>query len=393
MAEKLQLDIRLKEWATPRQAEFIEAINLHGGLKAACRANKWDERSVYGAIGRLKKNAALHGYSLQHNMVETVPEPYVVKGVSTYYGKDGEKRGQWVKSQLDHDKLNEMMRAAASAMSEDLPRIKPVQAPAITSAALCNLFTLTDCHVGMLAWHKEGGSDWDLRIAEKTLTECFVQMIAAAPPARVGIINQLGDYLHFDGLAAVTPEHRNLLDADGRFPKIVETAIRVLRQMIAASLEHHELVHLVLAEGNHDPASSVWLRKMFKVLYENEPRVSVDDTELPYYAYQHDRVMLAFHHGHMTKNASLPLFFAARYPQMWGATTKRYIHTGHRHSKEEKEHPGVLVVQHPTLAAPDAYASRNGWLSERDATVMTYHGQYGLVARNTVLPEMLENAA
>jgi hypothetical protein len=214
-------------------------------------------------------------------------------------------------------------------------------------------------------------------------------MMAASPQSRVGIVNQLGDWLHYDGLSAVTPLHGNVLDADGRFSKMVAAAIRILRRVIDLALIRHDVVHLILAEGNHDIASSVWLRHMFKALYENEPRITVNDNELPYYVYQHGKTMLAFHHGHLSKNGALPLLFAAQFPAMWGETTKRYIHTGHRHHKDEKEHPGVTVVQHPTLAARDAYAARGGWISEREATAMTYHSQFGLVARNTVTPEIL----
>ena len=144
-----------------------------------------------------------------------------------------------------------------------------------------------------------------------------------------------------------------------------------------------------MAEGNHDITSSIWLRLMFKALYEREPRVLVLDSPLPYYAYQHGKTMLAFHHGHLKKNDQLPLLFAAQFPVLWGATTKRYAHTGHRHHVEEKEHSGMLVVQHPTLAARDAYAARGGWIAERQVRAITYHAEFGEVARNTVLPEML----
>jgi hypothetical protein len=47
-------------------------------------------------------------------------------------------------------------------------------------------------------------------------------------------------------------------------------------------------------------------------------------------------------------------------------------------------------MQHSTLAARDAYAARGGWMSERQATVITYHEKYGQVSRNTVVPEMFE---
>lgn len=146
-----------------------------------------------------------------------------------------------------------------------------------------------------------------------------------------------------------------------------------------------------MAEGNHDMASSIWLRAMFKALYENEPRVEVIDSELPYYYYEHGSTMLCFHHGHLSKNDALPLLFASQFAPVWGRTTKRYCHTGHRHHTEEKEHSGMTIIQHPTLAARDAYAARGGWISERQATSITYHTKYGQVARNTVTPEMVED--
>jgi hypothetical protein len=99
--------------------------------------------------------------------------------------------------------------------------------------------------------------------------------------------------------------------------------------------------------------------------------------------------MLAFHHGHLKKNNSLPLLFASQFPQLWGDTTKRVCHTGHRHHVEEKEHSGMTVVQHPTLAARDAYAARGGWLAERQVSAITYHEKYGQVSKITVIPEML----
>jgi hypothetical protein len=325
-------------------------------------------------------------------MVHTVPDGYNVKGVSTLYGPDGQQKAQWVKSSADDIRRAEMMREAFAAMADDLPRIPPTKAPKIKAPDLLNLITLTDCHVGMLAWRKEGGADWDLNIAERTLVGCFMQMLHSAPQADTCVIAQLGDWLHQDGLNAVTPTSGHLLDSDGRFSKVVQAAIRILRRVIDAALAKHKRVVVLMAEGNHDLASSVWLRHMFAALYEREKRVQVIDTELPYYAYQHGQTMLCWHHGHMKKNDQLPLLFAAQYPAVWGATVKRYCHTGHRHHVEEKEHAGMTVVQHPTLAARDAYAARGGWISERQAQVITYHAIYGQVGRSIVTPEMLEAA-
>jgi hypothetical protein len=143
-------------------------------------------------------------------------------------------------------------------------------------------------------------------------------------------------------------------------------------------------------EGNHDEASAVWLRQMFAALFEKEKRLTVNDSELPYYVHQHGEVMLAFHHGHKIHNEQLPMLFAAQYSALWGATKKRYAHCGHRHHIDEKEYSGMLVTQHPTLAARDAYAARGGWISERAASLITYHDKFGQVSKTIVCPEMLE---
>jgi hypothetical protein len=243
--------------------------------------------------------------------------------------------------------------------------------------------------VGAYAWGKETGADWDLSIAERDVTGAVRHLLEACPKAGTCVIAQLGDFLHQDGLAAVTPTSGHQLDSDSRFSKVVQVAIRILRATVDMALERHQRVVVLVAEGNHDLASSVWLRHLFSLLYEREPRVSVIDSELPYYCHQHGQTMLAWHHGHLKKLDQLPLLFAAQFPKVWGDTSKRYVHTGHLHHKHEKEHSGVTVIQHPTIAARDAYAARGGWVADREMTAITYSDRWGQVARATVCPEML----
>jgi len=314
---------------------------------------------------------------------------YVVTGRSTLRNADGEVVMEWEKTSLDREAVKRAQEAAYKALAGKLPRLPSVKAPNSCKANLCTVYTLTDCHVGALAWHREGGADWDVEIAEDTLVGCFQHMIDSSPASEMAVVNQLGDFLHWDGLEAVTPTSKHLLDADGRFEKVVQVAIRVLRRVISLALEKHPLVHVILAEGNHDLASSVWLRAMFAALYENEPRVTVEDSPLPYYALEWGKTMLAFHHGHLKKNDQLPLMFATQFAEMWGKTSKRYCHTGHRHHLEEREHSGMIVFQHPTLAARDAYAARGGWHAMRSATAVTYHRDFGEVGRSTASPDML----
>jgi hypothetical protein len=386
----MKFDAQMASFATVRDLEYLEAMEKYGGIAKAAKELNVHRKTIHLAIDRLKKRAAIAGYSPEHDMVHPVPDGFKVRGVSTYYNNDGKAVGQWVKSGIDDARQQEIIKEIVDGMCEQVPRAPITPPPVGTADSLCTVYTLTDSHVGMLAWHKEGGEDWDLSIAERTLVGCFEQMVKSSPDASTCVVAQLGDFLHYDSaLSAVTPQSGHSLDADGRMPKMVKTAIRILRTVVAHALQKHQKVVLLLAEGNHDISSSVWLRAMFQALYENEPRIQVIDSELPYYVYQHGQTMLAWHHGHLSKNNALPILFASQFPKMWGETKKRYAHCGHRHHVEEKEHSGMTVIQHSTLAARDAYASRGGWMSERHVTSITYSDKYGQVARNTVTPEML----
>ena len=388
----LSVDPELYKWASEAQTLKLNAISEHGSLVKAAKILNVDPSVVSKALTSVKRKAAVAGYSPEHHMTRHVPDGYIVKGVSTYFSEDGTPRGQWVKSSLDQERKEQWMKEAFEALSVGLPRIKPSKLPKVSVQELCNLYVMTDCHVGMLAWHKESGEDWDLKIAERVLVGCFEQMVVSSPQASVGVVAQLGDWLHSDGILPVTPTSHNILDQDGRFSKIVQASVRILRHLVDFALTRHEKVIVLMAEGNHDISSSIWLRTMFNALYEKEPRVEVIDSEMPYYVHQHGKTMIAFHHGHLKKNDHLPLLFAAQFSKVWGETEKRYCHTGHRHHVEEKEHSGMTVVQHPTLAARDAYASRGGWIAERQVSAITYHKRYGQVAKITITPDMLSNS-
>lgn len=353
-------------------ADAFAALELvrknDGNVMAACR----EAEQTLG----INQNTFKTRYrtALQRQAALGVEAPHLVKGTSTLFGADGEQKLQWVKTKLD-DKLRwQMMLASIEKRCGNVKARPPVKInPAVKpDADLCNLVTMTDCHVGALAWGRESGDDWDLKIAQRELTEAFVGMIERMPAAGTCVINQLGDLLHTDGMLPVTPGHGHVLDADSRYQKMSEVAVDILEDVIAAALKRHARVHIIMAEGNHDESGSVWLRVMFRRLFRNDPRVTVEDSPLPYYVFEHGNVMLAFHHGHKLKPAALPGWFAAKHSEMWGRTTQRYGHSGHQHHLDEKDHMGMRWCQHPTFAASDAYSARGGWLSPREAIGITY---------------------
>ncbi len=366
--------------------EIIAAVEKYGSNRQAALALGMNSRTVDRRMQRL----ALRGHAPKYDMTKRVPEGFQVLGTSTLYDADGKLKQQWVKSIQDKEVIQRLIDEVLAGLSQDIPRVpKSLLTLAPRDEDLCNLYVVTDYHMGMLAWGEETGADWDLDIAEQMLVAWFQQALLESPNAKVGILGQLGDFLHWDGWDAVTPTSKHLLDADGRFPKLVRVVLRVLRQVIAMMLTKHEQVHIIMAEGNHDLASSVWLRECLAVMYELEPRVTVDISPDPYYAYEWGKNLLLFHHGHKRKPSNIDSVFVSKFREAFGRTEHAFAHMGHMHHIDQKETNLMVVEQHRTLASPDAHASRGGWMSKSDAQVITYHREHGERSRIRIPAKML----
>lgn len=286
------------------------------------------------------------------------------------------------------------MRAAVDGFKDEIPRSPAVPIKSGHVDDLLCFYCITDAHLGALAWREEtGNSDYDTAIAERLIEDWFAAAVEMAPVAGTAILANLGDLAHYDSFETVTPAHRNVLDSDSRYPKIVRAIIRVLRRVITRLLVKHDRVHVLMCDANHDPAGETWLREMFAAFYEDEPRVTVDNSAGTYYCYQHGDVSLFTHHGHRRGVKDVDAVFAGRFREVYGATKFSYAHLGHRHSDELRTTNLMKIEQHETLAAPDAYAANKGYLSGRSAKVIVYHKRYGEVSRLTLTPEIVSGAS
>lgn len=318
-----------------------------------------------------------------------VPTGHVVKGVSALVDAEGRVIQQWQKTAVEAEGQLAAFQAMVDGLKEDLPRITIMPAPQHVEEDLLNQFVVTDSHFGMLAHREETGADYDLRLAEQLLLDWFAAAVAGAPQAHTAVLAQLGDLLHHDALESVTPAHKHVLDADSRLHKVVRVVIRTLRRVVDMLLQKHKHVHVVMASGNHDPASSVWVRELLATIYENEPRVTVDTSPMLYYAYKWGDTALFYHHGHKRGVAQVDATLAGMFREMFGQSKYAFAHVGHLHSDEGRKSALMYVERHETLAAPDAYAAGGGWLSGRSAKVITYSRRFGEVARATLRPEMV----
>ncbi|HAC9312107.1 TPA_asm: winged helix-turn-helix domain-containing protein [Salmonella enterica subsp. enterica serovar Typhimurium] len=361
---------------------------LNAGLGPTEIAKKYNmsRRNVQLRSARLAKKGVGHGRDVSH----LVPDGYKIKGTSSLVDEFGNTKLQWVKTDADAERQVELMRAVIDGMKSDITPVSSVPRPKKRlNEKLLNLYTVSDFHLGMLAWADESGDDWDMKIAEDLFSRWFDAAFQKAPDAGVGVINLLGDFAHFDSLDAVTPASGHLLDADTRYQKLVRYMIRMVRRVVNMALVKHKNVHLLIVQGNHDESGMIWLAEMFNTLYDNEPRVFVDTSADVYKMVQHGKTTLFFHHGHKARFDAIEPVMIAKFRKAFGESVYSYAHVGHLHHQKIVESRNMIVEQHRTLAAKDAYASRGGWMSGRSANVITYSAEYGEVARLTISPEML----
>lgn len=377
------IDPKLREFATAKEISYLDAIEQHGSTRAASRALGLGKSTVQDAIERLRQRAARMGYSPQHDMTRTVPDGYLVKGVSTYYDKEGKPAGQWVKSAVDQERQKELMEAAIKTLSEEVRGLSPiVKAPARVAKDYLAVFPIGDPHVGLHVWAKECGDAFDLKIARELTLGAVDRLMQSAPEANTAIILLLGDVYHMNDQTNQTPAHKHNLDVDSRYVKVLQVGIEMYRHAILRALQKHSKVVVRCVPGNHDPEAIWALAFTLAAYFDNQPRVEVDLSPSPHWYYRFGKVLIGSTHGDKLKHEQLPGVMACDRAEDWGQTKHRYWYTGHVHSQNVREFPGVICESFRTLAAKDSYANGYGYRAGRDMVCIVHHKEHGEVERH-----------
>jgi|TARA_R110000824_G_scaffold119407_1_gene273493 hypothetical protein len=385
------MDENLKQFCTPRQLEYLQAVEQYGSNNKASKIIGVDRRTLDRALHSVQIKAARSGYSPKHDMTHTAPEGFNVKGVSTLYDQDGLPKAQWVKTTADKEQQALAMREVIDSLLDELPKAKPTKSSLRgTVDELLVAYPVGDAHFGMLAWDEECGNNFDIKIAESDLCGAMDYLVKYSPEATEAAILILGDFMHYDGMAPVTPAHGHLLDADSRFPQVVRAAMRSIRYLVSAALKKHTKVKLIIEIGNHDLSSAIFLMETFHMFFEHEPRVDVDRSPMNLHAFKFGKNLIATTHGDKIKMDKVIPVIAEDFRGLWSGCPHVYVHTGHVHHDHIKEQVGGMVESHGILTPKDSYASKGGWRAKQSMKSITYHVEHGEVGRQMVTPQMLK---
>lgn len=384
----------LKEYATPIELQYIEAINREGTIMKAAKVLDRNLSSIVRGLQRVRKRAAQREVRNEDGSVHQSPAGFSVNGISTYYDPEGQQKGQWVKVSRDKESLTEFLEELTDKLSGNTGSFKASKSPKIVNSDLCSAYVIGDAHIGMYAYSAETGSDdFSTDIATRELRGAFNHLVNTSPPSQVGLIVNVGDYLHANDTTSLTPTSKNLLDTDGRYSQVIDRAVAIFTGAVDLLLGKHKEVWIVNARGNHDPDASVWINKVLEAYYRNEPRVKVLPNASSFHYIRWGNSLIGVHHGDKIKTQQLYEAMTRDRRQDWGECKFSYFWTGHIHHKEAQEIGGCLFESFNTLAPPDAWHAMSGYGANREMQQIILHKEHGIVARNICGIEMARLAA
>lgn len=390
------IDEKLYEFCkSETQSKVLDAlIECDGKRGEAARRLGISERNVYRALERIRNNAALKGYAPDYDLAQIAAPGFSVKGVSTLYDQDGEKRAQWIKTSADAQREQDIREAIFDAFSEWKGTAKPVPAPKSVQSDLLNVLPFGDPHLGLYAWHEDAGDDFDLKIAEQNLCEAVQRLVECAPQSETTLLLNLGDFFHADNSENRTMRSGHSLDVDTRWTQVMRVGVKTMMNAIETAARRSNNVVVRNCPGNHDDHSSIMLSAALAAYYHDDPRITIDESPARFWYYRFGRVLIGATHGDQTKPAQLPGIMATDRPEDWGQTDFRYFLTGHIHQHNQQEFPGMVWQSFRTLAPADSWAHGRGYRSGRDSWSLVFHRQYGEQERHRVDVSLLnENQA
>lgn len=352
-----------------KRLEAIRALKRNKGNQAAAARELGIARSTF------------------QNRIDVPPieseDGFIVKAKSELFDGEGNLKLQWIKSAVDRNKLEEIVRETIKGLIADIEPAKPIKAPPKQSADIMNCICIGDAHIGLYNWGEETGEDYNSEIARQDLERAIDRVLASMPPADTCLVAQLGDFFHIDDQTNATPAHGNRLDVDTRFPKVIRTGIAAMRYAIDRALQTHRKVIVRNVAGNHDPHASVTLTEALRGYYVKEKRVEIVDTPKPFYVVRFGTNLIGMTHGHQGKPERYPGILAVDGSAHWGDCAHKTVWHGHIHQRRAFEDMGVLVESFRTLAGPDAWAIQQGYRPGRELQGIVLHKDFGEVERHT----------
>lgn len=356
---------------TPAQREALDALAEHGGVNVAAKALGISRQSMQDRLRGARKSI---DPAIQDSMEAVGTGLVPALAWAKTKNPDGTSYSVLLKppTQEPEDIIARMVEAFSA-----IPPAPPVPSPEHVQDDLFTLWPLFDVHWGMHAWGEEtGGDDYDLRLAKTDLVNSFERVLQITPCVAHAVLLIGGDFFHADDSRNETPAHKHRLDMDGRFHKVIDTAIEVMCFVVQRILSKSARVTIRILRGNHDEHSHKFLTVGLSQRFR-ESNVMVEKSPRDLFEFQWgENVAVYAKHGDRQTPKDFILGLADQCPK-YSSTKHRYAKTGHRHSYRAERIGGTEWEQLDAFCPPDAYGST--WTGRRAFKAEVFSKQSGRV--------------
>jgi len=347
-------------------------------INEVARVLGMDTGAISKTIRSIEKRAAQNGWTPESNLARHVPEGYHVKGKSILLDGDGEIKQQWLKTDMDRERQQEAFKTFIEELSRE---VKPAKPQKLTGKkrdpSLMNGIFVGDGHFGMYAFAPETKhSDFDTDTASEFVRKAIDNLVSRATEAKTGLLVNVGDLIHTN-TSHNTTFKGTPVDTDTRLHRVMKVAADTLRYGIDSMLQKHDKIIVVNARGNHDPDTAIGIQIALTMRYENEPRVTILETNTWMHYIEWGKWLIGINHGDKIKPARLVNVMARDMAEAWGRTTHRMWAVGHIHHEKVIEIDGCTVQAFATLAPRDSWHTSAGYGSDQQMQMITFKKEGG----------------
>jgi hypothetical protein len=237
-----------------------------------------------------------------------------------------------------------------------MPSIPVVSSNKTDSSKEC-VIAISDTHIGMLSWHPETGSNYDIKIAQKNINFIISDLLNKTKvynPRKYHLIIP-GDFFHSNDPDGKTKKGTKL-DMDGRWKKVYRCGCRIVQQSID-TLRLFAPVEVSLGFGNHDEDSIFYLREHIMAMYNGVKDVNIHDCIGARHYITIGCTDIGMTHDGETKQ----LF--ANFSNEYGWDNNKYheFYVAHMHKQKLEDYHGLIVRRLRAACATDKWICDSGF--------------------------------
>jgi len=333
--------VKLKESAHGKSLEeMLELFNVDPN-KWECtsyRANQWDVTAKIEGVMVTKTNYGAEAKFKPIHKIELTPEDI-----------------QWI---FD----------AASEISNE-PEFLETNYVETDNVLVLPIF---DAHIGKLAWGKETGENYDIKIGVKRYKTAVKNLVERAHAVGISkIIFPVGnDYFQVDNDDSSTSKGTRV-DSDIRWKKLFKIGVQLLRDTLDYCVLYAP-VDVILVQGNHDNQMSFYAFEALRGYYGKHPFVEIDENIKTRTYRQIGVNLIGFTHGDKEKDRIYEIM-QQEARELWGQTKYAEWIMGHFHRILVDEKQGVRKRIVSSITGKDAWHYESGYDSLTAAQGIIYN--------------------